>query len=146
MELIHNVVDPTVKPVQQIRQPITFKSKVGRGQLEEQERRYSLRERRVKKKKKYLTPQKDAQLSPQQRRKIKVEARKRGPRGWQEEFLEMQEDFERQENLELDEFHEPKTKGSFMFCLLFGLLPFGLKLCTYLTDAGLNIDIFTSYC
>ena len=42
----------------------------------------------------------------QQRRKNKAEARKR-PRGWQEEFMEMLEDLERQENLDMHEFHEP---------------------------------------
>ena len=81
----------------------------GGQQLEEQERRYPLRERRPHENKNDLTPLKDTQLSPQQRRKNKAEAKKR-PKERQQELIEMQEDMEmqeddeRQQNLELQEF------------------------------------------
>ena len=70
----------------------------GGQQLEEQERRYPQRERKPNKNKNDLNPQ----LSPKQRRRNKAEARKR-PRERQEKFMDMQEDVERQQNLELQE-------------------------------------------
>jgi transposase InsO family protein len=82
------------------KQLVNQEQKEGGQQLEEQEeRRYPQRERRPNKNKNDLTPHKAVQLSPQQRRKKKAEARKR-PRELQED-IEMQEDVERQENLEL---------------------------------------------